>query len=161
MLSNVVSQDYVRTTGHRLIQGREFTRQDDSAAAPVVLVNDALAQRFWPGESALGRRVRIRKNGPLAEIVGIVGNAQFLFLNEEPRPMIWRPLAQAYSTYVTLSVKSSLPPVGLAQSLRGVAKELDPELVPYDMRTIESHLHDGFALFFVRIAATLDRKSVV
>ena len=154
-LSNVVSQDYVRTTGHRLIQGREFTAQDDSTAPRVVMINEALAHRLWPGEAALGKRLHVRKDSPLSEVVGIVGNAQFLFLNEEPRPMIWRPLAQAYSTFVTLSVKSSLPPMVLAQSLRGIVKDLDPELVPYDMRTIESHLHDGFALFFVRIAATL------
>jgi ABC-type antimicrobial peptide transport system permease subunit len=155
VMANMVSPEYVRTTGHRLLQGREFTTQDDTAAPRVLMINEVLAQRLWPGESALGKMIRVRKDGPLSEVVGVLGNAQYLFLNEKPRAMIWRPLAQAYTSYTTLSVKSTLPATTLAQTLRGLLKDLDPEVVPFDMRTIETHLKDGFALFFVKIAATL------
>jgi predicted permease len=152
---NIVSPDYFTTMRYRILEGREFVMQDRDSSPPVAVVNEALAQRLWPGGSVLGRHVRLRKDGPIAEVVGVVSNGQWMFLNEKPIPRLYVPLAQHYTTFTTVHVASALPTASLVTAVRKVISDFDPELVPYDVRTMQEHLRDGLALFFVRIAATL------
>jgi predicted permease len=152
---NIVTPDYFTTMRYRLVHGREFLEQDRDSSPPVAVVNEALANRLWPGGPVLGRHLRLRKDGPIAEVVGVVGNGQWTFLNEKPIPMVYVPLTQHYSSFATLHVASSLPAASLVASVRKIISDFDPELVPYDVRTMQEHLRDGLALFFVLIAATL------
>jgi predicted permease len=152
---NVVTPGYFGTMGYRLLSGREFVRQDSDSSPPVLIVNAAMAARLWPDQSALGKRLRLRADGPSLEVVGVVGNGKWNFLNDAPTPMLYRPLAQRYTSPVTLHVVSTLPPSALTAPLRSIVRDFDPELVPYGLRTMQEHLNNGIAAFFVRIAATL------
>ena len=152
---NVVSDGYFSTLGIRLLRGREFTAQDDSAAPRVVVVNEAFANRVWPNEEALGKRLRPERGGPLAEVVGVVGTHKLLFVNEEPMSFVYEPFTQRYQGARVLHVATDAPAQMIADPLRQIVRELDAGMLVSPIRTIESHLRNGNAFFFTRLAATL------
>ena len=152
---NIVSDGYFAALGFRLISGREFTAQDDSAAPPVVMINAAFAARVWPNENAVGKRLRTEPGRPLAEVVGVIGNSKFLFVNEEPRPFVYEPLAQRYQGALVLHIATDAPAQAIANPLRQIVRELDAGMLVSPIRTMESHLRNGMAFFFIRLAATL------
>jgi putative ABC transport system permease protein len=150
---NTVGRDYFRTMGMPLLAGREFTVEDDSAAARVAVVSRALADRFWPNEPVMGRRFRFGKDGPMVEIVGVAADAQYLNLGEPPRPFVYLPASQFYTPRITLVVHTAVDPTSLARGVRDIVSALDRELAVFDVRTMEDHLQNGRALLFVRLGA--------
>lgn len=152
---NVVSDGYFSTLGIRLLRGREFTSRDDSAASPVLVVNEAFARRTWPNEDAIGKRLRTQRDRPFAEVVGVVSNNKYLFVNEDPMMFVYEPLAQRYDGARVLHVATDAPAQTIAGPLRQIVRELDAGMLVSPIRTIESHLRNGNAFFFSRLAATL------
>jgi predicted permease len=152
---NVVSDGYFAALGYRITRGREFTPRDNADAPPVVLVNEAFAAKVWPNEDPIGKRLGIGPGQPQAEVVGVVSNSKFLFVNEEPRPFVYEPLAQRYEPVQTLFLSIDAPAQSVAGPLRQIVRELDPGLLVSPVRTIESHLRDGIAFFLIRLVATL------
>lgn len=152
---NVVDDGYFSTIGIRLLRGREFTARDDSASPRVVVVNEAFAKRVWPNEEAIGRRLRTERGGAWAEVVGVVGTHKLLFLNEEPVSFVYEPFTQRYQGARVLHVATDAPAQTIAGPLRQIVRELDAGMLVSPIRTIESHLRNGNAFFFTRLAATL------
>jgi predicted permease len=152
---NSVSPGYFATMGFALLTGREFRASDDETAPGVAIVNRPFVDRFLPGQNPIGKRFRVRKDGPTVEIVGVIAAAQYQFLGEKPLPFLYLPLAQEFASSVTLQLRTSGPPAQLAAPARAVVHTLDPELVVYDEKTMKTHLRDGLSLFFIRLAATL------
>src|SRR5499426_3763870 len=109
--TNAISPNYFKTLGASLAEGREFTAQDTASAPLVVIVNEAAAHRYWPGQEAVGKRI-IRGRGrttELAEIVGVVRNSKEKGLTEDPRPALYVPLLQNYFPELTLHVRTATP----------------------------------------------------
>jgi putative ABC transport system permease protein len=152
---NFVSDGYFSASGFRLIRGREFTARDNAEAPRVVVVNEAFAERFWPNEDPVGKRLRTQVAGPLAEVVGVVANSKFLFVTEATRLFVYEPMAQAYQGLRTLHLFTDAPVQTIAAPLRQLVRELDANMLVFNIRSIESHLRDGIAFFFIRLAATL------
>jgi predicted permease len=152
---NIVSDGYFAALGFRLVRGREFTAQDNSTAPPVVVINEAFAARVWPNENPIGKRLSTEANGPLAEVIGVVSNSKFLFVNETPRPFVYEPLAQRYQAARSLHLVTGVSAQAIAGPLRQIVRELDAGMLVSPIRTIESHLRNGLAFFFIRLAATL------
>jgi len=151
-----VTPGYVGTLGLRLRSGRDFTPQDDSTMPRVTLVNRAMAEALWPGQDPIGRRLRLKKEGPLVEVVGLIDNANAILLGEEPRPMLLLPLRQHPSLQTFILTKSrAADPSPLVPNLRAAVKAINPNILVYGVRTMASHLDDGIALFFVNIGATM------
>ena len=151
-----VTPGYVGTLGLRFRSGRDFTQQDDSTTPPVTLVNRAMAEALWPGQDPIGRRLRLKKEGPLVEVVGLIDNANAILLGEEPRPMMLLPLRQHPSLQTFILTKSrAADPSPLVPSLRAAVTAINPNILVYGVRTMASHLDDGIALFFVNIGATM------
>nr|MDQ3806469.1 ABC transporter permease [Acidobacteriota bacterium] len=153
-----VGPDYFPTMGIALLAGRDFAPQDDAQAPPVVVVNEALARRFFPGpdpvREAVGRRISSGSpEGPFRQIVGVARDGKYWTMGEAPQPFVYFPLAQSYSANVTMVVRAEGDPAALAGAIRGAARELDAGLPLYDVKTIEEHL--GLSLFPARLAATL------
>ena len=151
-----VSEGYVPTLGLRLIGGRDFTAHDATAAPPVAIVSRALATALWPAQDAVGRHVRLTDGGPPVEVVGVVGDAQYILLGERPRPVIYLPLRQqpTRSTFIVARTRSGDPSSAAADLRRAVAA-VNPAILVYGVRTMAVHLDQGIALFFVRAGATL------
>ncbi|MBP9107814.1 MAG: ABC transporter permease, partial [Gemmatimonadaceae bacterium] len=140
----------------RLQGGRDFTAQDDSASPRVVIVNRTLADALWPGQDPVGRQLRFKQDGPIVEVVGVVGTAKMVLIGETPRAMMYVPLRQVPSQQTYLIVKSrGEDPSALVPSVRSAVASVNPNILLYGVRTMATHLDQGIALFFVNMGATL------
>ncbi|HEX4945767.1 MAG TPA: FtsX-like permease family protein, partial [Blastocatellia bacterium] len=153
-LSNRVSPGYFAAMQTRLLQGREFTEQDNEQAPRVAIVNETFARRFWPNTSPLGKRFRIGgSDSPLLEIVGVAQDGKYAGLNEEPRPFVYRPLWQARLSSSSLIVRAETEPQQLIAAVRRELQNLDPRLPIASTKTMTEHM--SFALLPARLAASV------
>jgi predicted permease len=151
-LNNRISPGYFSAMGTRLIEGRDFTEQDDEKATRVAIVNETFARRFWPGEGALGKRFAIGgPDAPMIEVIGVAEDGKYAGLTEDARPFVYRPIWQSYSGTSNLIVRSETDLQRLIAGLRNELAALDPQL-PVSSKTMVEHL--GFSLFPARIAAS-------
>ena len=151
---NVVATDYFRTLGIPLVQGRAFEQRDRDGAPPVVIVSEAFARRYLPGQAVLGRRIFLNgPDSPAAEVVGVVRDGKYRSLGEEPLPFFYAPLAQQYRSAMTLEVRTAGDPGAMLPLLRGRVRELAPTLPVIRPTTMREAL--GVALLSQRLGALL------
>jgi predicted permease len=126
-----VTGDYFGAMSIPLLRGRAFTAADGPDAPKVVVINDAMARRFWPGRNPVGERI-IVGSAPRTEratIVGVVGNVRFASPSTPPSDELYRPNAQQQLMFMHFVVKSSKDPRSLIPGIREVIREQDP-MVP-------------------------------
>jgi len=95
VLITVALENYHDVLRIPLVAGRSFRRDDTDDVSPVAIVNQAMADRYWPGASPIGRRLRPRRDGPWTEVVGVVGNVRHQGLDVEPEPKLYVPATQS------------------------------------------------------------------
>ena len=134
---DVVSEDYFRTMGVRLVRGRAFQRSDVRGAPAVAVVDEELARKHFPGEDPIGKR--IRQMGDL-EIVGVVANVAPEALGEAPHPTIYYPLRQLGTGSAAIVLRASLPPAGAERLVRDAVRALDPQLPVHDVRVMRERV---------------------
>jgi predicted permease len=150
----VVGPGYFETLGIPLLQGRDFGDQDDALTPLVVIVNEAAARRFWPGENPVGKRLRLgAPDGQLREIIAVARDTKVRTLGEEARPYLYRPLSQNYRSIVSLVVRTSGDPQGVVPVLRREALLVDESLPIMELKTMSQHL--GIMLFAPRMGGIL------
>jgi len=154
---NVVTPKYFQTLGIPLLQGRDFAPQDTPTAPKVVIINEAVAHRFWPGQNPLGHHlifgVGQNRPGQLIEIIGVAKDAKYRSLTEDTLLTMYLPLAQNYYLDMTLHVRSASDPNQLVAALRREVRALDPQLPIFGVRTIEEQ--KNVSLYTSRMAAWL------
>ena len=151
-LFNVVGPDYLRTLRIGLVAGREFEERDDEMGAPVVVVNNTLADTFWGGAAnAIGKRVRV--GGTWRLVVGVAADVKYLQINESPRPYLYLPVFQSYRSDMMLHTRGPAPVDALAEQARGFATAVDPELPILFARPL-TELTIG-AFLFLNLMATM------
>src|SRR5215469_1790885 len=101
---NGVTPTFFDTLRIPVVRGRTFTETDRVDTAPVAIVNAAMAKHFWPDEDALGKRFHFFGDPTLRQIVGIVGNTVVAAIGEEPQPVVYQPMTQAYSPFAVIDV---------------------------------------------------------
>ena len=149
---------YFKTMGTPVLQGREFTDQDNEKSEKVAVVNEFFVRRLMPevqntGE-AVGKRFSFRSaNGPFIRIVGVAKGGKYFNIAEDPRPFAWTPMIQDYSSGGILLVRTKGNPEGLIGPVRGQVLSLDPNLPLFDVKTLSEHMK--FALFPAKVAATV------
>ncbi|MEW6127977.1 MAG: ABC transporter permease [Acidobacteriota bacterium] len=153
-----VAPEYFKAMEIPVLEGREFTEQDEQNSRRVVVVNEAFVRRFLPeAESlsqAIGRRFSYRSSeGPFMEIIGIAKNGKYWNITEEQQPFSYTPLQQSYNSYTTLIVRGVTDARPLIPLVRNEFRKLDENLPVFGEKTLEEHL--GFTLFPARVAATL------
>jgi putative ABC transport system permease protein len=154
--SNRVDPNYFATMRVPLLEGRTFTESDDKVAPRVAVVNQTMARRFWPNQSAIGKRFNIgTSSGNPIEVVGVVADGQYFFVSPDPQPYFFVPLAQNYTPFRYLEVRSPLPPSSLADSIEEQVHKLAPDLPIIDARTMQDTVHGLAGLFTFRLAAAL------
>jgi predicted permease len=142
--STDVGPDYFRTMGITLPRGREFNGQDRAGSPPVAIINEAAAQRFWPGQSPIGQRLLVQTGpGPQdrqsAEVVGVVRTGKYRTLSEDPLPFFYQPILQNYRPRSTLVVRAE-DPRRLLPAVRREVQALDPNIVPFDLETMKEYM---------------------
>jgi predicted permease len=151
-LANTVSPGYFVVMGLPMLAGRDFADLRDPAAPPQVVVNDAFVRRYLDGADALGRRVEIR--GRKYVVVGVVRTSLYNAFGEPPTPILYFSLRDRPSPSTEMHLR---PRPGfettIVSDLRGIVRELDPELPLYDIRTLSDHIEAN--LIFRRLPARM------
>ena len=136
---NAVTPGYFRTMGIRTIAGRDFSASDVDGAPPVAIVNQATVDQLWPGQDAIGRRLRLWSNEEPLEVVGVVDDAKYRTVLEDRRLMIYQPFAQAYAAAMTLHVRTSGNARAVAPAVSDLVRRLDAGLPVYRVATLDAH----------------------
>jgi predicted permease len=148
---STVSARYFETMGIPLRAGREYDDTDTATSPRTIVINEAMARRYWPDGNALGRILRF---GPTAsEVIGIVADAKYNSINERPLPQLFVPMARSEVSTLRLFVRTTGDPAPLVAEVRNAIRTLDPNLPVYDARTLNEHLQG--AVFAQRMAANL------
>ena len=142
--------DYLRTMQIPLIAGREFTIEDTDDSQAVAVVNQALADRYWPHQDAIGKRVWAE--GHWSTIVGVAANSDYDELNEKPQPFLYLPLFQDYTTHPTIHVRAAGDPLAFAPVLEKAVHELNADLPLFDVDSLLARVQVASAN--ARIAGT-------
>ncbi|HZB26132.1 MAG TPA: ADOP family duplicated permease [Vicinamibacterales bacterium] len=150
---NIVAPGYFRTLRVPLQAGRDFGDDDDDASAPVVIVNNTLAHRFWGSASkALGQRLRT-VDGKWRTVVGVASDLKYSRINEAPRPYFYVPFLESYRSAMILHTRGTAPPERLVEQARGHIAALDGELPVLSARPLVETTRG--ALIFFDLAATM------
>jgi predicted permease len=145
-----VTPAYFETLGIPLLRGRSFTAADTGEAPPVAVVNQRFAERYWPGQDALGRVVRIGRGRPRDfTVVGVVPTGKYRSLGERPLPFIYFAHAQEWTPGTTILIHADGAPEALAPALREHVRRIDPHLPLAGVASLEDSL--GLALLPARV----------
>jgi predicted permease len=147
---NVVTPAYFATMQAAIVHGREFDDGDRAGSLPVAIVNEAFAERYWPGEAAVGKRFDVG-TGQMITVVGVAKTGKYEKLDEPPYPFMYFPLAQTYTSALTLHVRVAGDPSALVSTLRSSFESLDPGLPFLQPRTMTENM--GAAVLPQRMGA--------
>jgi len=153
---NYVSPDYFRTMGIQLLEGRSLDRADDDHSPWVAVINEAMANKFWPNQSAIGHEFHQASiHDHALRVVGVVKNSRTNGMIGPIQEYFYVALAQQYSPLATLQVRTTFPPETITAAVREQVASLAPSMPVFDIHTMLQGLYtvNGFLLF--ELAAAL------
>ncbi len=127
-IANTVDPGYFATTDTTVMLGRDFTDADREGAAPVAVINEVMARRFWPNDDPIGKRFRFYGDTFYREVIGIVETVKYTTLGEAPQPCVFVPLAQNYGDTMTLYVRSAGDIAPVVGAVRGELRAIDAQV---------------------------------
>jgi len=151
VVTDTAGPGFLATLQIPLIAGRDIGREDNERANPVAVVNETFAKRYWSGQPALGRHIRI--GDTKREVVGVFGNFTYRSPSEDPEPHVYVPLFQSYDPNQILAVRTASDPAAAAVWLRSEVRRLDANLPLARMETLENSVGNSQGL--VRMALEL------
>ena len=148
---NAVSPNYFETLGITLLQGRVFSDQEAQDQTPVAVINEALAERYWPGEQSIGKRFKGGvPSGPTYQVIGVVKNVRSMRLALEDGPYFYKPINPTNQSNLKLLLRAEIAPGLLAGPVREAVRQLDPQ-VRVSSKALAEDLKDE--LFAARASA--------
>ena len=151
---NTVTPQYFEILGIPLLRGRDFSDQDNEAAAGVVIINETMARRYWPGADPIGKGIRVRgRERKFFEVVGVAKDAKYRTLAEDSKPYAYFPLYQRYYSTSTLHVKTAATPRVVMAQVRREIEAVNHDLIVSDARPLSEQL--AVSLSQQRLAAAL------
>ncbi len=148
---HLVSPGYFQAMRIAVKNGRAFTPQDDANASRVMIINEALARRAWPGENPIGKRIACCDGAPenpnWKEVVGVVGDVHSSGLGEQVAPEFYLPVAQApirswdwIQRSMSVVIRTASDPAGLTRGVRQAVWNVDPATPVFDIQTLDQLL---------------------
>ncbi len=146
---NTVSPDLFRTMEIPVSKGRPFNEHDDQKAQRVIIINETLARRYFPGEDPIGKRMTLEDENPKEEdwatIVGVVKDTKPLALDGKPSPEMYMPFAQRPARSMALMIRTTSKPESVAAAVRRNVQALDRNQLAYGLRTFEGVMSEAVA----------------
>jgi putative ABC transport system permease protein len=146
---NTVSPDLFRTMEIPVSKGRPFNEHDDQKAQKVIIINETLARRHFPGEDPIGKRMTLNDENPKEEdwatIVGVVKDTKPLALDRKPAPEMYMPFAQRPARSMALMIRTTNKPESVAAAVRRNVQALDGNQLAYGLRTFEGVMSEAVA----------------
>lgn len=131
----LISPDYFSAMAIPLLSGRPFTKGDATGTPDVVIINEVMATRFWPGQDPVGKRILFGDSGPT--IVGVVGNIKHSGLEAELAPEMYLPFLQRPVRSMVLVARAESAPIALVGPLRELVHSIDKDQPVENFRTME------------------------
>ncbi len=146
----VASGDYFRAIGMRLLKGRLFSTGDTRDRPTVAVINEAFAKKAWPNEDPVGKRFRIgdypEHAGPPIAVIGVVGDAKYLGLADEPFPEMFFSMDQGGATNgMTFVFRTAQDPLNLVATIRSIIRAIDPDQPIMKVGTLETLVAESVA----------------
>ena len=141
-----ITPDYLRTMNIPLLRGRFFTEQDNMDSPMVVILDEEVARRVWPGENPIGRRVRSGPTSPWAEVVGVVGHIRHEKLETDERLQIYWNYWQRARDRMSLVVRTSVDPHSLVSPVLNVIQSIDADQPAFAVRTMNEVVDQSLSL---------------
>ncbi len=146
----VVGGDYFTAMNIPLLAGRSFTDQDTRTSLRVVVVDEHMAKQLWPGQDAIGKRIRtggfdVTPDTPWMTVIGVVGRVKQDSLDGDPRMAYYRYQGQTPSRAMTVAIRGASDPSAMAGAVTRQIRELDPDLPIYKLRTMDERISDSLA----------------
>ena len=146
----VAMPGYFETMKIPLVAGRTFDERDGPAGAPTIIINQALAAKYFPHQNPVGQHIQARLGDgvikqPVREIVGVVGNIKRKGLTAEADPQYYLPYAQAVITNPFLVVRTKVDPESIERAIRGVVHDFDKSVPVYEVSTMEQYIANSAA----------------
>ncbi len=146
----VVMPGFFETMRIPLLAGRTFQEQDSSRGAPVMIINRAFADKYFPGQNPIGMHVQVDLGDdvvqhPMREVVGVVSNVKRKGLTADVDPQYYLPYAQAVITDPFLTIRCSGDPIRLEKGLQAVLHEMDKGVPLYQVSTLEEYISKSAA----------------
>jgi len=137
--SSRVDEHYFDTLGIAILRGRAFTAADAISAPRVAIVNEVLANHYWPNQDPIGKRLRLLgpSNSPWVQIAGVAKLSRYGFIAEPPTEFLYLPYRQMPPGSMTLFAASAGDSASLLAPLRDLVRDLDPNMPTYDVQTME------------------------
>lgn len=135
---NAISSGFLDVTGTRIVRGRDFTASDDQNGPPVVIINQAMALHYWPGQNPIGQTIslpdfgdRVNRGAPLeVRIIGVAENAPINQIGEIPEPYLYLPFDPTKMREITFVVRTRQNAMSIAKEARDVLIHVNPLLNP-------------------------------
>lgn len=152
---NSVLPNYFDIMGTRILEGTGFPPRVTASDPNVVVINEAMAQRYWPNESPIGRPLRILGPGRAGTftIVGVAETGKYLNLTEAPDPYLFFAFEQMPPSEPTVVIRTAGDPASVAPAVRQILRDLDPKVPTLQMITVDQHM--GFATYEPRLLVAL------
>jgi putative ABC transport system permease protein len=139
--NRVATPDYFTTMRIPMMRGRAFTAADREGSALVAIVSESMAKKYWPGEDALGRRLRIGKD-PWMTVVGVCGDVIQDWFDKRNAPTMYRAIAQSPSDYLGIVVRTAGDPTAIAPSVRQALLKVDSTQPVFEMMSMRVQLKE-------------------
>jgi putative ABC transport system permease protein len=136
----IVTPGYFEAIGMTLIRGRAFDERDTESGQPVAIIDETMANTFWPNEDPIGKRIKRGgrpSTSPWQTIVGVVRHVRYRTLEEPSRVQLYIPHAQLPTNAMSLAIKTGLDPQALSQSVQREVVAIDPEQPVWAIRTMD------------------------
>jgi macrolide transport system ATP-binding/permease protein len=152
-----VSSSLLATLHAKLLRGRYFTDSEDASKPPVVIINQALARRYFPGEDPIGKKIADPDLAPksIREVIGIVEDVKEGSLDSEIWPAVYYPFNQSSDTYFSLVVRTSQAEQSLLPTLVATVREIDPGIGTLDEATMADRINNSPTAYMHRSSAWL------
>jgi len=137
VLFNTAMPNYFDTMGMPLLKGRTFGSEDQINTPRVLVINETMANRFWPNQDPLGKQIKLIRDGETATVVGVVGDAKQFYLDEDKIPQVYDTYSQDPGLFATAVIRTFVEPTGLTEPLRQAIWKVDPDQPMWKIRTVE------------------------
>ncbi len=160
VISARVDEHYFETLRLTLVSGRGFQRTDTADAPKVVIVNEQLAQHYWPNQEAVGKRIRLEDKS-WAQVVGVAKTSKYVFIAEPPTEFLYFPYRQKNIQSLVLIVQSAADPTTLVGPMREIVHGLDANMPIYNVRTMSEFYQMRAVSIFNVLVTTVGSMGVM
>ncbi|HXN20926.1 MAG TPA: ABC transporter permease [Candidatus Binatus sp.] len=148
----VITPNYFKTMHIPIVKGRDFSPQDIKSSQRAAIVSEAFVERYWPHQEALGKQLNSDFTNEWFTVVGVARDTKVRALNETSTPFVYLPLYQYYKAEMIINARVAGDPLSVGKTIQNTVHELNPDLVMYNVNTLESQ--ELFASFGQRVAGT-------